>query len=66
MTTATDSFPIPCPDAEARSPAKLAHLVLTSRSYEAAIQWWCLVLGARVMFRNEALLNFKWVERHAG
>lgn len=64
MSSISQSFPIPCPDAAARSPRKLAHLVLASRHYEEAIHWWGLVLGARVMFRNDLLCFLSYDEEH--
>lgn len=57
-------FPIPCPDAGARSPRKLAHLVLATRHYEDAIRWWVLVLGAKVMYRNELLCFLSYDDEH--
>ncbi|MGT2432186.1 hypothetical protein ACU4HD_32095 [Cupriavidus basilensis] len=45
MSDIMDQFPIPCPDPDARPPAKLAHIVLTTRRFDEAIHWWSIVLA---------------------
>lgn len=57
-------FPIACPDTDAIPPKKLAHIVLTTRCFEEKIHWWQLVLGARIMFRNELLCFLSYDDEH--
>jgi catechol 2,3-dioxygenase-like lactoylglutathione lyase family enzyme len=64
MSHTMQQFPIPCPDPQARQPAKLAHIVLASRHFEESIDWWAIVLGARIMFRNELLCFLSYDEEH--
>ncbi|WP_167481093.1 FAD-dependent monooxygenase [Acidovorax cavernicola] len=64
MTNPMDMFPLPSPDPQARSPRKLAHVVLATRQFEASIRWWSVVLGARTMFRNEMLCFLSYDEEH--
>ncbi|HTD05115.1 VOC family protein, partial [Undibacterium sp.] len=64
MSYTMEQFPIPCPDPEARSPKKLAHIVLATRHFEESIRWWGTVLGAKIMFRNELLCFLSYDDEH--
>lgn len=57
-------FPIACPDPDAVSPKKLAHIVLSTRCFDEKIHWWQVVLGARIMFRNELLCFLTYDDEH--
>lgn len=64
MTNPMDRFPLPSPDSQARSPRKLAHVVLATRRFDESIRWWSVVLGARTMFRNEMLCFLSYDDEH--
>ena len=64
MTDPMTTFPVACPDPDAKSPRKLAHIVLTTRHYEKAIHWWSIVLGAKVVFRNDLLCFLSYDDEH--
>ena len=64
MTNSTGKFPIPSPDPQARPPIKLAHLVLATRQFDAQMRWWTVVLGARIVFRNEMLCFLSYDDEH--
>lgn len=46
------------------APSKLAHFVLRVNDFEHAIDWFCRVLNAQVMFRNEMLCFMTYDEEH--
>ncbi|WCL49636.1 VOC family protein [Leptospira sp. GIMC2001] len=64
MLTKEKTFPIPCPDTDARKPSYLAHIVLTTRHYEKKIDWWMRVLGAEITFRDEMLCFITFDQEH--
>lgn len=45
-------------------PAKLAHVVLRSRQFRAAQQWWAELLAGRVVFANDLLAFITYDEEH--
>lgn len=46
------------------SPVKLAHFVLRSRHYQASIDWWKNLLGARIQFSSPFLCFLTYDEEH--
>lgn len=46
------------------APEKLAHIVLRVNNFEEAIDWFCRVLNAQVMFKNEMLCFMTYDEEH--
>lgn len=46
------------------APAKLAHIVLRVNNFKEAIEWYCRVLNAQVMFQNEMLAFLTYDEEH--
>ena len=46
------------------TPTKLAHLVFRTANLEVARNWWCTVLGARVVFANPFLAFLTYDDEH--
>ena len=46
------------------SPAKFAHVVLRTASYDAVIAWYATVLQARVAFRNDFIAFLTYDDEH--
>jgi len=46
------------------APAKLAHVVLRSRSFADAQEWWATLLGAHVVFANDFIAFLTYDDEH--
>lgn len=46
------------------SPVKLAHVVLRTRQFELAQQWWSDLLGGRVVFANDFVAFLTYDDEH--
>src|SRR5216684_4748793 len=47
------------------SPSKLAHVVLRTRSnFDAMVQWYCVVLGAQIVFNAGRLIFLSYDDEH--
>lgn len=46
------------------APAKLAHVVMRSRSYSAAIEWWSTLLAAKVAFESPIITFLTYDDEH--
>jgi catechol-2,3-dioxygenase len=51
-------------DGRITRPAKFAHIVLRVRQFDAVIDWYCTVLGARVVHKNAALAFLTYDDEH--
>src|SRR6266436_1154863 len=58
MSNAIDAEPVKKPAASV-SPSKLAHIVLRTKSnFDAMVKWYCVVLGAKIVFNAGGRLIF--------
>jgi catechol-2,3-dioxygenase len=45
-------------------PAKFAHAVFRTRRFDEMVRWWCCVLGAHPVFRNDFLAFLTYDDEH--
>jgi catechol-2,3-dioxygenase len=54
---------LPIPD-KALRPVRLAHIVFRTKQLQAMIDWYCLVLGAHVVFKNSKIAFLTYDDEH--
>jgi catechol-2,3-dioxygenase len=65
LTTAAGDAPAGKRPAATISPGKLAHVVLRTRSnFDAMVKWYCVVLGAQIVFNAGRLIFLSYDDEH--